>query len=195
MTIDTIPTSPNGEVEHGEIREKLNELVDAMNQLGIVSHGFVDYNDSATETTPIAVLSGVTTVLTNDTLGAQTNRNHLPENVTDLWNSSTNSFDFSQLAVGDHVQIRMHLKVTTTANNTAIKAFLTMAEGTPTEYTIPYSNGLYKTSTVDDEISRYNSFYIGNEDVRDAPTKLQVLADEDCSIKVVGFYCVVTRRS
>ena len=193
--IDTLPASPNGELSHEDYRLKLNEITRFINQLGIRAFGSFDYNDLATQTTPIDVLSGVETTITNDGQGAQSTDEFAPYGVTQIWDVDTDSFDLSQLSIGDHVEIRMQLKVTTTSPNTAIKARLTMAIGTASEYTIPFSNGFYKTATADEEIARFNGFYIGSEDVRDAPTKLTVISDEDCSIKVDGFYCTVTKRA
>ena len=65
--------------------------------------GFLDYNDLATHTTPITLVANVDKKLTNDTLGAFTNILYSPFGVNSIWNSSTNSYDFTELSLGDTI--------------------------------------------------------------------------------------------
>jgi hypothetical protein len=76
------------------------------------SGGWADYNDTATTGSPIAV-TAVPAVLTNDGLGVNTNTAYLPiggNGITQLWNTSSNGFDFSDLNVGDMLEIRMDIR-------------------------------------------------------------------------------------
>jgi hypothetical protein len=77
------------------------------------SGGWADYADVATTGSPIAV-SAVPAVLTNDGLGVDTKTAYLPiggNGITQLWDTSSNGFDFSDLNVGDMVDIRMDISV------------------------------------------------------------------------------------
>lgn len=194
MAITTLPPAEGTGLTHDEVRQKINEVILGINALGIRSFGIVDYNDAATAVTPIQVLAGSPTTLTNDAAGPQTTKDFLPDGVTDIWNASTNQFDLSELSMGSHIEVRVELKVTTLTPNTAIRAYVVMGIGSGFEFEVPYSNGLYKAVTTNADISRFNGFYVGSEVVRDYPAEIRVVADEDCEITVVGWYCTVSTR-
>src|SRR5574343_20894 len=59
--------------------------------------GYVDYNDSATTGSPISVSPSTWTKLTNNKAGANTKIDALPSLVTNLWNTSTNQYVFTEL--------------------------------------------------------------------------------------------------
>ena len=72
---------------------------------GLTSAGYAVYEDSKVTTTTLA--AGVFTIIPNDALGTNTTNTYLPLGVTNLWNAGTSSFDFSELAVGDAVEMRI----------------------------------------------------------------------------------------
>ena len=62
-------------------------------------NGYWDYNDLATQTTPISVPNTSTfTTMTNDGQGIFTYLDQKPTGLGDIWNVSTNQFDFTELA-------------------------------------------------------------------------------------------------
>lgn len=158
---------------------------------GITSAGYAIYEDSRVTTTTLA--AGVFTVIPNDTLGANTTNAYLPLGVTNLWNAGTSSFDFSELAVGDAVEMRIIVQPTTTSNNTEIELDLFLGSG-GAQYKVPFITtqnfqfaGLF-------EATRYTSFPIRDEDTRTSPAQFKAIADKNCTLQTDDFFVKVTRN-
>jgi hypothetical protein len=158
------------------------------------SGGWADYEDVATTGSPIAV-SAVPAVLTNDGLGVDTNTSYLPvggNGITQLWDTSSNGFDFSDLEVGDMVDIRMDITMIIASNNTAVDVDLFMGSGG--SVVVPFISQQNFKSTGSFEVIRYMGIYIGSEDVRDNLAQLKVSADNNCTCTVHGWYIKAIRR-
>jgi hypothetical protein len=114
--------------------------------------GWWDYNDAATAVTPIPLtLADTYYPLTNDGAGPFTNLAYGLAGVTDVWNTTTNRFDFSNLAVGSTVDIRLDVTITTAGANDNVSLGMYIAEGgTPYELIVQSSKG-YKTAGVHHE--------------------------------------------
>jgi len=110
-----------------------DDIIDAPEQL-FASVGYFDHNDLATQTTPINYTSGVLVKLTNDALGPYTDLTKAPYGITNVWNATTNQFDFSQMDVGDTVDLRIYCAITTTSTKKTLKFFIKFGIGTPTEF-------------------------------------------------------------
>ena len=158
------------------------------------SGGWADYEDVATTGTPISV-TAIPTVLTNDGLGIDTNTKYLPTSgngVTQLWDTSSNGFDFSDLEVGDMVDIRMDITMIIVSNNTAVDVDLHMGSGG--SVVVPFISQQNFKSTGSFEVIRYMGIYIGSEDVRDNLAQLKINADNNCTCTVHGWYIKAIRR-
>jgi len=158
------------------------------------SGGWADYNDTATTGSPIAV-TAVPAVLTNDGLGVNTNTAYLHiggNGITQLWNTSSNGFDFSDLDVGDMLDIRMDITVIIASNNTGVDVDLLMGSGG--SVVVPFISEQNFKSTGSYEVIRYMGIYIGSEDVRDNLAQLKVSADKNCTCIVHGWYIKAIRR-
>ena len=158
---------------------------------GLTSAGYAIYEDSRVTTTTLA--AGVFTVIPNDALGANTTNAYLPLGVTNLWNAGTSSFDFSELAVGDAVEMRIIVQPTTTSNNTEIELDLFLGSG-GAQYKVPFITtqnfqfaGLF-------EATRYTSFPIRDEDTRTSPAQFKAIADKNCTLQTDDFFVKVTRN-
>ena len=158
---------------------------------GITSAGYAVYDDSRAST--LTLTAGVLTVVPNDALGTNTTNAYLPLGVTNLWNAATSSFDFSELSVGDTVEIRIIVQPTTTNNNTEIELDLYLGSG-GTQYKVPFIttqnfqfSGLY-------EATRYTSFPIRDEDTRTSPAQFKAKADKNCTLQTDDFFVKVTRN-
>ena len=158
------------------------------------SLGYFDYADLATQTTPITVASGVQTLLTNDTLGDATNTSQPPYGVNAIWDADSDEFNFSQLSVGDTVDIRVHLKTTTTAANQKYHIDMKFAFDGPSEFENRIFSQYVKTAG-EDEQTFITSVYIGSEDVKNYPARFYITSDDDATVKVVGWFCRVFRKS
>ena len=159
-----------------------------------ISGGFADYNDNATSGTPLSVTGGgAAVVLTNDTLGAYTNTQFLPEGVSRLWDASTNNFDWSDLSVGDMVDIRADITVTTSSSNTAIDVLLHLGTG-GSAYTIPFIQDYnFKASGTYQKVM-FNSIYMGDANTLNNGGQFKITADANCSVAVNGWYVRCLRR-
>jgi hypothetical protein len=160
------------------------------------SLGYFDYNDLATQTTPISVPSNTQTLLTNDALGANTDETQPPFAVTSVWNAGTaNFFDFQQLSIGDTVDIRIHLKTTTSANNQLYHIDMKAGIGSASEFENRIFSAYVKSSAVDEQ-TFVTTFYVGNADIRDYPTQLFITSvGNTATVEVVGWFVRVFRKS
>lgn len=155
--------------------------------------GWADYNDSATSTTPITVLSGIETALTNDSLGARTTETYLPEGVSSLWNAGTGYFDFSSLPLGATVDIRFDIAVTTTAPNQTVDVNLNLDIG-GSPYSIPFIFREYKSAETH-KASIMSGVYMGNTGTVNNPAQFVITSDDDATVVVNGWYVRVIKRA
>lgn len=158
-----------------------------------VSVGFFDYNDLATSTTPISITGGAGFVyLTNDGLGAFTNKNYPPVGVTDVWDSANNEFDFSQLTLGSRVDIRTDLNITTASPNTEVELAIEMAVGGGS-YDLVIDTESYKTASLHDNQTFYNWIYMGDLNTLNNPAKLKIKSSDDIDVVVNGKACHIIK--
>ena len=158
---------------------------------GITSAGYAIYEDSRVTTTTLA--AGVFTVIPNDALGANTTNTYLPLGVTNLWNAGTSSFDFSELAVGDAVEMRIIVQPTTASNNTEIELDLFLGSG-GAQYKVPFITTQNFQFAGLSEATRYTSFPIRDEDTRTSPAQFKAIADKNCTLQTDDFFVKVTRN-
>ena len=168
------------------------------NSGAIESFGVYDYNDLNTQTTPIALtLANTQYELTNDGLGAFTNKTYALTGLPDVWDTSTNRFEFtngSLLTLGDTVDIRFDVEVTTSSVNTAVAMFLELGVG-GSSYQLPLipSNNFKTAGTY--ELIRWFSVYMGDSNTLDNPARVLMEADSTgVTVKVNGWYCRPMQR-
>lgn len=153
-----------------------------------VRMGFWDYNDTATHTTPISVSADTDTLITNDGLGTFTNKDYRLNGFSDIWDASSNSFNFSQFRLGDVIDIRLDIEVTTDSPNTDVSAFIRLGVGDD-QYDLPFlSSRAYKVAS-SHRVLEYNSVYIGDLNTKDNPGQLYINMDDSGSVKVNGWFC------
>lgn len=175
-------------------KEAVNAVIEQPESASL-QMGWYDYNDLATQTTPINIaVAGTEYTLTNDTLGPYTGINIRPlSDVTTIWNPTTNRFDFSGLAIGDTVDIRLDVVAITTSPNQSVSVSMVLGEGTASEYTIPLINSQQFKSAGSHQLFRFSGMYIGSADVRDGPAKLTISSDDVGSAIVNGWWCRVIK--
>lgn len=158
--------------------------------------GWADISDSATIGVPISITGGAApATLTNNASGSPTVFTYLPDGVTSaFWVPGTNSFDFSQLAVGDMIDLRVDLSVTTTAANQELYVDLSMAIGGATPFQIPVISPMQIKSSGTYRVVHPVSFYIGSNDVRTNPARLRFSSPNNASVVVNGWYVRICRR-
>lgn len=160
-----------------------------------VRSGIYDYNDAATQITPIAITAAAGWVdLTNDGAGPFTNKAYAFADIADIYNTTTHEFDFSSLALGDTVDIRLDLEVTTTSPNQEVKVALFMAQGSGAEYSLPWITA-YPKSAGPYQGLRFNGLYLGDNNSKNFPAKFKIRSDANATVKVTGWYVRVNRRA
>lgn len=154
--------------------------------------GVVDYNDLATQSTPLVLVSDTIKIITNDMLGPSTNRALLPEGVTDIWDSSNNQFDWADLKIGDWITIRIDLEITTSSPNTQVHTDMILSVG-DLNYAININTSFFKSSGVH-SIFGYTMLYMGDLTTLNNPARLEIVADGASTLIVNGWACAVFVR-
>lgn len=155
--------------------------------------GFYDYNDATTAGAPIAIPATDTFVdLTNDEAGAFTNKAYKPSNHTDIWDVANQRFDFSDLKLGDQVEVRVDVEVTTTVANQEIELAIEFGIG-GSPYTLVINRTQYKTAG-SHPILRWFGFYMGDTNTLDNYAKLKVRSPSAGTAIVNGWYVKVDVR-
>jgi len=158
----------------------------------MIRHGWMAYSDAATAITPLSIPgTNVYTNLSNDGAGSYTNLLFAPPGVTALWNTTTNSLDFSELNVGDTVDIRLDLTITTSSNNQEVATRLLLADG-GFSYDLPFNDNMYKSPN-SYHLVKYMGLYIGDTNTRDNPAKIQVATDDTLDVVFNGIYIRVLK--
>lgn len=175
------------------IRDAFTKVNENFNEV-YTKVGFLDYADLATQTTPISVTGGAAaSVIPNDAAGAFTVLSYPPTGVTEVWDATGQTFDWSELSLGDMIDIRLNLEVTTTSVNTAINVDLHLGSG-GSAYTIPFITSSNFKAAGTYQLIRYNGLYIGNTDTLNSGGVFKISSDEDITYKVIGWYCKITKR-
>ncbi len=158
----------------------------------IFNGGFADYNDSTTSGTPISLSAGVPTVLTNDGAGAFTNKTYIPTGVTDVWDD-VDSFDWSDLELGDMLDIRMDIFLTTGSPNTTVEVDLHLGTGVGA-YTIPFVTDADFKDAGTHTINKYNGIYMGDTNTLNNGGQFKITCDKNSTAVVNGWYIKIIRR-
>lgn len=159
---------------------------------GIVrSFGWQDFQDTTTAGAPISLVAANTWYdLTNDALGPLTDTTYKVATHGTIWDASTNTLDFSTLAIGDVVRFRTDITFTTTGANNVVSTQLAFGPGFT--FSIPYDSRAVKSAGTVRSI-RYFSFTIKNADTRDNPAKFQASSDSTGNSVVVGGWQIETQ--
>lgn len=179
---------------YAEMDGKFLDLDTRMSKEDKCRMGWWDYNDVATTSSPVAITGGSTWYqITNDGAGAQTNNTYILDGTTEVWNTSTNQFDFSGIPLGSVVRCRFAFNLTTTSSNQEIDFRMQFGIGS-TPYNVGVGNLYRKTIGAYDDLSLDFTFYIGNSLTRDNPAELQANSAENASIEVQGIFVTVLAR-
>jgi hypothetical protein len=155
--------------------------------------GFFDYNASGALSS-VTLTADVWNTIENDASGLYTLTSYGPTGISRVWDESSNSFDFSELNLGDMVDIRLDISIATTSNNQEVMVDLVLAKGTPSEYRIPFVYPITFKTAGEIGIVKYNSIYIGNTDTLSGGGDFEIQTDDDATMKVNGWYCKIIRR-
>lgn len=166
---------------------------DLSNVASTVQVGFWDYNDLATATTPINVSADTDTVATNDGLGTFTNKAYALAGITDIYDTSTNSFDWTQISLGDTVEIRIDLEITTSSNNQDVTVSIELGSGGGA-YQIPFISDVTFKQSGTHRITGFEGIYMGDTNTLNGGGQIIVNTDSSATLKVNGWYVRVIKR-
>jgi hypothetical protein len=160
------------------------------------SLGYFDYADLATQTTPITVASGVQTLLTNDTLGDGTDVTQPPYGVTSVWDAGTNSFDFSQLTVGDSIDVNIGIELSGISFSDNVRIFFIVAQGSASESErTVFFQDLSASYSSNGNVSFTTTLAIENEDFINYPTQIFIENQSGFNVKVNGWLVRIFRKN
>lgn len=168
-----------------KVNDNFTELYDIED---IKKTGVIDYNDATTVVTPISITGGAgASYLTNDEAGPFTNKLYPPTSVTDIWDSVTNAFDFSELTLGSTINFRIDLQLTTTVANQEVDLTIDVAIG-GSSYTLFIDHSQYKTAGTYNYV---NSFliYMGDTNTLNNPAKFALASPSNIDVVVNGWAC------
>ena len=138
----------------------------------IHSQGFIDYNDT---TGAVTLASDTWTDVPNNGLGTATNKLFKPESVTEILDTSTGYLDFSDLALGDELFMRIDFDVVPAANNAFLECRMGLGSGADVYYLNVFSKRLDNGAGISYP-SEKGSFYVymGDTNTLSNGGKLQV---------------------
>jgi len=157
------------------------------------SGGTFDVSDTATTSTPIVIPGTNTfTKLTNNGLGTQTNNSNGPVGITELWDTTNDEFDFSQLKMGDVVDIRLDVDVITASPNTQVQVRLEAGLGV-FAFSVGWDNVFYGSS---DTFPLVRSSFVAMQTtaILTGTAEFQLAADKACTVIVNGWNYAIRVR-
>lgn len=181
------------EAAGGNNSSKYLALHDLANYAHRTKVGFIDYNDAATATTPLLHIGGIDTKLTNDGLGPFTNRLYLPEGITDVWDPINNQFDWTELSLGDMVDLRVDIDVTTTSINQEVDIEINLAVGSGGQYALAL-DAISRKSVDTYKMVSFTGGYAGDLNTLNFPAEIILKSTDNCLIRVNGWYVKIIRR-
>jgi hypothetical protein len=134
--------------------------------------------------------NSTTTFLTNNALGNRTDE-YNPLVKDDVWNATTDSFDFNSLKVGDVINMRVDLVIDHAAAQ-EINLVMDLAEGSAAPYLLNISHDYYVTATNGVVVTAYFELPFISQDSVDYPARIRFLSKGAATIIVEGWYYKIT---
>jgi hypothetical protein len=182
---------PIGNILDGElgssVRGKLNATKDLAESLANRTYWFVTGNNGTAQS---HVGGATTTFLNNNGLSSDT-ASYNPDSKSVIWDTSTNSYDFTSLKIGDTIHITGRILF----NNVAaqeVDMIISAAEGTTSVHEHTLNHTYYKTAKVGTSLTFNSAFVIRNEDERTGPARIRFESLDAASITVVSWTTIVT---
>jgi hypothetical protein len=156
--------------------------------------GYFIYEDLLTQETPVFFGNAVPTLIPNDGEGLDSDSTNAPLGVANIWRADDSQMDFTDLDIGDTVDLRITLDVSTMANNQKYQILFKTGIGSADENEITAFTLTAKSSGSNPNTFSV-SFPIADENVRDFPAELYLLSDGSGEFKVFKFYFRIIRKN
>jgi hypothetical protein len=127
-----------------------------------------------------------TTFLTNNALGSRTFA-YNPTSKSNVWNPSTNKFDFTSLKIGDIVNLRVDLVIDHAAAQ-EINLVMDLAEGSIAPYTLNITHDYYVTATNNVTVTAFFEFPFISQPTVDNSARIRFTSIAAATIVVEGWY-------
>lgn len=111
---------------------------------------------------------------------------------TDLWDTSTNQFDFSSLAVGDMIDVGLEMNLEPDASTQDFDIFLNMGIG-GTQRKVRFFQ--INTKHTDDRFySSYKGIFMRDSNDINNPAKFRIESSDSWTVENLSFYLKLTRK-
>lgn len=154
------------------------------------THGTYDYANSL----PSQSFTGTALKINNNGGGANTNLDFKFSAIPNIFNTTTNFLEFDALELGDKVDVRADLTITTTTANQDVDIYLDVALGTASNYQIFLCRRNFKTAGTYSVNDISNWLYIGNTDTKDYNCALMFDSDANATVLNNGMVINVIKR-
>jgi hypothetical protein len=137
--------------------------------------GFIDYNDTATSTTPLVLPDGVWVQLTNDGAGQFSNSRWRPYGISQLMHTPSGELDVRELGYGDAIWVRNDYVVTPSVDLSTLQLRYNLGAGAgaytleKTVATLSRGAGAAYRQTAETDF-----IYIGDRNTRQNPITIEV---------------------
>lgn len=129
---------------------------------------------------------GTPIVLNNNGAGTNTTTTYKLTGLDNIFNTTTNSFDFSSLVLGDSVNFRVDVEVTTTTSKQEIDVYFDVAIGTASNYSIYLIKSL-NIKTFGTHTFQFITFLsMLNNDTKNNDCKIMFNSTANATVKLTG---------
>lgn len=179
-----------------EDQSTLSDNIDNLNSLNDIDYksrtnGFADYNNNIGS---VIINKNIWTDINNNGQGQYTNKNYIPDNITDLLDTSNGYIKTDELDLGDAILVRTDFNITPT-NNSNIHFRFELGSGL----------GIYhltKSLSVSEFMSgvlyplQFSEYiYMGDNNTKNSPIKMQIYSTEEITLENKGSVIQVFRNS
>lgn len=165
-----------------------------IDNIGQSAMGNAIYADLITQTTPLNYTSGILQ-LTNDIQGAGTNLGEMPFGILEVWDELNGGLSLSELSIGDFVEVRVDISVTTTIVNQKIGVFVKLNEGLVDEKIVNINSKAIAKDIGLNSFTGSVPILVSNQSIKDLKHKIYFESDASASISVNTFEMLIIRKS
>ena len=146
------------------------------------SVGYFNYADSGSF---IPFPSNTDVKLNNNTQGINTDLSQSPFGIASVWDIASNRFDFSQMSIGDSVDIRIDLNLANSINRVFLKV------GFDQIFELP----LFNSGSGIGFCSYITQLAISSNDIKNYGAEVYIHSSVDGQLSVIGFYARIIRKN
>ena len=201
-----LPTSGTGDIDASDIRtvhetskdSNINVLETSAQTIAstlngatltdeTVRMGMQDYADD-TSGAAVAITGGGGFIpLPNDGASANTNKTFKVAGVGELWDTAAGLFNWDDgLELGDQVNVRLNIIITTTAANQTVSVKMVAGIG-GSPYDIFWDSEYYKTSGAQDPVVKTSLVYMGDANTLNNGARFEVSSPNNATVEVIGW--------